>query len=670
MSTESLLENLKTATSSDQKAALVVEAIIDDLPKSVAKVALQCGFLPWFSTEVINSLLGINENNPKKIELIANLPFVEHLAEGYCFHAAARIGLIKKYLQYDPSEIEGAFNSSEEIFNNLSQSYIQANMALLYGYVITNKGQKAEDKLIEILKNGQIDDFSEIDEAEENCIESNAKLTPKYWAYKAQAHLLKVEIEKVIRACNNALIIDDTYYLAYSIRGLANAHKENYDDALHDANYAIQLKADEISYRLRAYIHALRGDLRSAIFDYTRAIRVNPSEIFSYLGRARIYLLLNKPQKSVIDLEDAIKVSSDDQSLSFAHSEYAAILLLDNKLDEAVRHLDEAIKNDPSSGLYRRKGDIHIRLNQLDLARESFEQAISLDPENPYAYLGRGKLLLIDDAYSAALNDFQMANSLKVHGKVLTYTDSMFGLKEIDLRMWETFLKLDEAQKANQQRDYLLDTGLTVRQLLELMMFCRKYKQFESLLKVSDLYLSKKLDERASIFGYTSAGYALNSLNRYADALGYLEKNQNLVIDFVNIAISYWGLKNFSKALEYFEEANSLIPGRKYKKNNLQNVSIPTKAWIALMIGDSIRAVREIRSYLNSSVDLDDLYNLRDWMAIVIQSNNIPVGLQEFSTLVNNTLIDLHRKSIFTLTPVLLDEARLVVSSRKRFTTK
>src|SRR5688572_18621379 len=135
MSNELLLQQLKSATTSEQKAALVAEAIIGDLPETLRKVAIQCCFMPWFFDKIITTLIG-NSTDNSKIRLIVDLPFVEKLSIGYCFHSTTRKGILKKYFSENLVEIHKTFEIVENLLVEESQVFPLAKISLLYGYVL------------------------------------------------------------------------------------------------------------------------------------------------------------------------------------------------------------------------------------------------------------------------------------------------------------------------------------------------------------------------------------------------------------------------------------------------------------------------------------------------------------------------------------------------------
>jgi hypothetical protein len=161
MSQEILLEKLKLSISIEQKAALVAESIIQDLPSHAGKVAIWCGLLPWFSNELIEDMLGAACDDAT-VQKIVNLPFVEKISSGYCFHATTRKGLLIKYRAENPLEIQKAFEAAQKILESNSDPEAQHLIYILYGYIITNQGLKAEELLLSMLMEGKIKEFDSL----------------------------------------------------------------------------------------------------------------------------------------------------------------------------------------------------------------------------------------------------------------------------------------------------------------------------------------------------------------------------------------------------------------------------------------------------------------------------------------------------------------------------
>jgi len=654
-----LLEELKKATSPEQKAALVADAIINDLPENVAKAAIRCGFLPWFSDEIIQGMME-GSNDKTKANLIIELPFVEKLSTGYCFHSTTRRGFLNYYLSENPVEIQRACDLLEK---NILTSPAASDLTLstlLYGYVITKQGIKAEELLIKLVQKRETFDlhiFSDVEEAESICNAEKIGLTPTYWFYKSQLHLVEAEFEKIINDCNNALALDENYSQAYAVRGYAYARLENFEEATHDVDYAVRLGADDYTYRIRAAVNLLQKNYKAAIFDFTRAIRNNPTSIFGYLGRSQTYAALMQSQKAERDLSTALGLSTDKYFTMLIYMEFANALIASKQWEDALEYLDKSIDIKPLSGLYRRRGDALFNLSRVDEASIAYEMSIALDDTNPFAYIGRGRIFLNDRMYLDAISMFKKALLLPRKKSILS--PSVFDVDEAYLRLWETYILSNDEEKAKEQRDIVLKISKNRKQLGEVMFFCRKYKLYNSLLDASLMLIDLQQDD--SSFGYTSAGYSLNSLGRYEEALLYLEKDkssrENDALFHINSGLSFWGMGNDLKARGAFEKANLIMHDKSstmdFKSRSKKTSSFDTlRPWVNLVLGNSNKALRTIKNPIwKKNINLDSLYDIRDWNYILKQiSKDLPIGFDEFSESINDLLIEFGDREIYKLT--------------------
>lgn len=655
MSHELLIRELRTAQSPEQKAAIVADAIMKDLSSDLADVAIKCSFLPWFSKNVIQSFLG-TESNESSIKKIISLPFVETLSLGYCFHQTTRRGLLEKYKIENPSKILTAFNDLQKLKPEPDSS-IQSLVRILYGYVLTNQAQKAEELLVNLLEEGRIEEFASLsilDEAEELCISDGIGLTPKYWFYRGSVFLVEENFKETIKCADNALNLDKSYYHAYSIRSVAKGKLGSIDEAFLDIERAIQAKPDDVLYRGRATLYTLKRDYKNGIFDFTRAIRHNPTATLSYIGRANLYLLSDKREKAIRDLEVALELSDDKKTKVFVYTNYARFFVAEKNFKKALFYLDEVNQIEPNSGTYRRKGNILFKLKRYDDALVCYEQSLDMNNSNAYSYLGKGKYYLIKGNYENALLNFTRALSINVSKNLLPL--NALDIKEVNLRLWETYLLLGDLDKAEEQKNILVDT-INEKEIFEILFFCRRYSLFETMLEVS----KKFIDNHSELpLSYTPAGYASNQLGDYQVAIRYFEKEKEKfpdgIIDKINIGVSHWGLNDFEKAKDYFEQANKEL-NKILKNNNFNSVQNRNKAnfserlFLKAMFGNLSSALNSIDEYLQSEeFNLDMLYNLRDWGRVIKRHPvNSPEGFDEFYNRITKVLNDVSAGSIYEL---------------------
>ncbi|MDM8555350.1 alkaline phosphatase family protein [Desulfococcaceae bacterium HSG7] len=66
-----------------------------------------------------------------------------------------------------------------------------------------------------------------------------------------------------------------------------------------------------------------------------------------------------------------------------------SLLFAEENMEQALEHLRRSEKTNPGNpGLHNKIGDVYMEMERFEDARKSFENALSLDPENANAYLG------------------------------------------------------------------------------------------------------------------------------------------------------------------------------------------------------------------------------------------------------------------------------------------
>src|SRR5438046_2500046 len=96
--TDFLPPELRRASTSGEKAAIIADFILNDFPASVAFVARRCVILHWFDVEIVKAMLhdiSAREESGAEIYIIlCSLPFIEELPWGLAFQDLTRDGLI------------------------------------------------------------------------------------------------------------------------------------------------------------------------------------------------------------------------------------------------------------------------------------------------------------------------------------------------------------------------------------------------------------------------------------------------------------------------------------------------------------------------------------------------------------------------------------------------
>jgi tetratricopeptide (TPR) repeat protein len=164
----------------------------------------------------------------------------------------------------------------------------------------------------------------------------------------------------------------------YTNRGIGQAAKKAYDNAIADFNEAIREDAQNVSaHANRGLAYWSKGESDLAIADFSSATSLNPAFAFGYMARGTL-------------LSDR------------------------GNLDLAIGDFDKAIANDADfAAAYRGRGIAHYRKSEFALAIADFDQLVRLDPKNPDSYDSRAQALLAQGVLDKALDDYSSAIKLR-----------------------------------------------------------------------------------------------------------------------------------------------------------------------------------------------------------------------------------------------------------------
>jgi tetratricopeptide (TPR) repeat protein len=96
-------------------------------------------------------------------------------------------------------------------------------------------------------------------------------------------------------------------------RAEAYAYLEAHDKAL--ADYAEIIRVDPVQgYSLRGDYHGSKGQLESAIADYTEALQLTPKDSWLYFDRAELYDLMDRFEEAISDYSAAINNCSEENA--------------------------------------------------------------------------------------------------------------------------------------------------------------------------------------------------------------------------------------------------------------------------------------------------------------------------------------------------------------------
>lgn len=209
---------------------------------------------------------------------------------------------------------------------------------------------------------------------------------------RAEALALAGRREEAIEDCTQALEADPGNPDVYASRGIFNMELGHYDEAMRDLSQAIALDGDLVDAIVtRGDLRSRKGDKSGATADFAVAVRLNPDDPD----------LVARWIRSIGDAGDPVTALRLLERELRRHDDYFALLLLKADLlseahrpDDAQECYSEIIRQAPN------EMEPHLRLAEFHESRQEWEQALSeydqalcLEPGDPFPRLMRAALL-------------------------------------------------------------------------------------------------------------------------------------------------------------------------------------------------------------------------------------------------------------------------------------
>jgi len=254
-----------------------------------------------------------------------------------------------------------------------------------------------------------------------------------------RAHALKGDLNVALAVFDEALTAHPQNPSGFMERGLVFLRLGRRDHAEHEFRYAESLERDvrqRYADAIRAASkpgarHAPSGPTsgppadrtvadavrltlqrrdRDAVAVLDAAIFAAPRNAEAYLQRAEAYYNLKQFALARQDVEQSVQLRPDHAE---AHRIRARTAEAFGEIDRALAALDRAIQLDPGASMaYVDRGVLYVRHmpNRPGSAQRDFEQAVKVDPQNPYAWYNRALTYGFNPANPRMQWDYEIEN--------------------------------------------------------------------------------------------------------------------------------------------------------------------------------------------------------------------------------------------------------------------
>jgi tetratricopeptide (TPR) repeat protein len=205
--------------------------------------------------------------------------------------------------------------------------------------------------------------------------------------------------------------------MAYNQRALAYKERGNLESALRDYSVAIALFPNyDFALTNRGIVYKELERYEESWADHSRAIVVNPGFSEAYLNRGNVAFSVGDFKRAIADYDQAIATvdgSARRKSTPYraeAYSRRGSGYFFAKDYDAALKDFDSALKIDPDNivALDNRAIIFSIR-GENERALEDFSRSLALAPHNAASYVNRAQLYYQTGDRQAALRDIEAA---------------------------------------------------------------------------------------------------------------------------------------------------------------------------------------------------------------------------------------------------------------------
>lgn len=252
-----------------------------------------------------------------------------------------------------------------------------------------------------LVKNGMYDDaIKEFSKA----IAQNPQC---FWAYywrgevNRRINRLKAAADDATAACR----LEPKSGLPLRLLSEISYEEQRFDEAIRWSTRAIALNPHDVfAYEVRARAYKARGQLKETLSDYEKILEYDPQNVTIRLSRAAIFQTIGDTKRALSDYTDALRFRPRLDAILLPR---AALYERLGSYHLAINDLTSVIANNSvDEDAYAQRGAIYAKTGQNQLALADLTKAIALDPKNAwrnyrvrasvYEKLGRKRDALLD----------------------------------------------------------------------------------------------------------------------------------------------------------------------------------------------------------------------------------------------------------------------------------
>lgn len=194
----------------------------------------------------------------------------------------------------------------------------------------------------------------------------------------------------------------------YYNRGNQYKDQGNLEQAIYDYSKAIKVNSKHAkAYYNRANSYVKQGKLSQAIEDYQKAVEINPQYTEAYYNMGNTYEKQGNLPQAIASYSRALETNP---KYSAAYCNRGNVYQAQGNLQQALDDYNKAIEINPNfAGVYSNRGNVYQAQGQSDKAIADYNKAIELSPQFAGFYANRGNIYQNQGNLQKAVEDYNSA---------------------------------------------------------------------------------------------------------------------------------------------------------------------------------------------------------------------------------------------------------------------
>ncbi len=217
----------------------------------------------------------------------------------------------------------------------------------------------------------------------------------------------------------------------YYNRGNKYREQGNLDQAIYDYTKAIKVNSKHAkAYYNRANSYVKQGKLSDAVADYIKAAEINPQYTEAYYNLGNTYEKQGDLSQAISSYTKALETNP---KYSAAYCNRGNVYQAQGNFQQAIDDYNKAIDINPNfAGVYSNRGNVYQAQGNTEKAIADYNKAIELNPRFAGFYANRGNIYQSQGNLQQAIGDYNKAieanseDSLSFYNRGLAY----YGLEE------------------------------------------------------------------------------------------------------------------------------------------------------------------------------------------------------------------------------------------------